>query len=97
MGDKITAKDLAEQSNIPIVPGYRGSLPSEEHAVKEVAAGVGYPLIIKASAGGGGRGMRVVQEESELCSAIQLTQQEAKNALEMTPCTLRNLFRIHVT
>ena len=80
MGDKITAKDLAEQSNIPIVPGYRGALPNEEHAVKEVAAGVGYPLIIKASAGGGGRGMRVVQEESELCSAIQLTQQEAKNA-----------------
>ena len=80
MGDKITAKDLAEQSNIPIVPGYRGVLPKDEHAVKEVAAGVGYPLIIKASAGGGGRGMRVVQEESELCSAIQLTQQEAKNA-----------------
>ncbi|MDB9934150.1 acetyl-CoA carboxylase biotin carboxylase subunit [Gammaproteobacteria bacterium] len=80
MGDKITAKDLAEQSNIPIVPGYRGVLPAEDHAVKEVAAGVGYPLIIKASAGGGGRGMRVVQEESELCSAIQLTQQEAKNA-----------------
>ena len=80
MGDKITAKDLAEQSNIPIVPGYRGVLPTEEHAVKEVAAGVGYPLMIKASAGGGGRGMRVVQDESELCSAIQLTQQEAKNA-----------------
>ena len=80
MGDKITAKDLAEQSNIPIVPGYRGVLPKDEHAVKEVAAEVGYPLIIKASAGGGGRGMRVVQEESELCSAIQLTQQEAKNA-----------------
>ncbi|MDB3877738.1 acetyl-CoA carboxylase biotin carboxylase subunit [Gammaproteobacteria bacterium] len=80
MGDKITAKDLAEKSNIPIVPGYRGVLPTEDHAVKEVAAGVGYPLIIKASAGGGGRGMRVVQEESELCSAIQLTQQEAKNA-----------------
>ena len=80
MGDKITAKDLAEKSNIPIVPGYRGVLPTEKHEVKEVAAGVGYPLMIKASAGGGGRGMRVVQDESELCSAIQLTQQEAKNA-----------------
>ena len=80
MGDKITAKDLAEKSNIPIVPGYRGVLPTKEHEVKEVAAGVGYPLMIKASAGGGGRGMRVVQDESELCSAIQLTQQEAKNA-----------------
>ena len=80
MGDKITAKDLAEKSNIPIVPGYRGKLPAEEIAVKEIAAEVGYPLIIKASAGGGGRGMRVVRDESELYSAIQLTQQEAKNA-----------------
>ena len=80
MGDKITAKDLAEKSNIPIVPGYRGVIPTEESALKEVAAGVGYPLIIKASAGGGGRGMRVVNEESELNAAIQLTQQEARNA-----------------
>ena len=52
----------------------------KKHAVKEIAAGVGYPLIIKASAGGGGRGMRVVHDESELYPAIQLTQQEAKNA-----------------
>ena len=80
MGDKITAKDLAEKSNIPIVPGYRGTMPKEESAIKAVAAKVGYPLIIKASAGGGGRGMRVVQEESELYASIQLTQQEAKNA-----------------
>ena len=80
MGDKITAKDLAEKSNIPIVPGYRGVIPTEETAIKEIAAGVGYPLIIKASAGGGGRGMRVVHDESELYPAIQLTQQEAKNA-----------------
>jgi len=80
MGDKITAKDLAEKSNIPIVPGYRGTMPKEESAIKAVAAKVGYPLIIKASAGGGGRGMRVVREESELYASIQLTQQEAKNA-----------------
>ena len=80
MGDKITAKDLAEKSNIPIVPGYRGLLPTEESAIKEVGSKVGYPLIIKASAGGGGRGMRVVEEESKLYAAIQLTKQEAKNA-----------------
>ena len=68
MGDKITAKDLAEKSDIPIVPGYKGDLPENDDAIKKIAADVGYPLMIKASAGGGGRGMRVVTEESELIS-----------------------------
>lgn len=80
MGDKITAKDLAEKSDIPIVPGYKGDLPENDDAIKKIAADVGYPLMIKASAGGGGRGMRVVTEESELISSMQLTKQEAKNA-----------------
>jgi len=80
MGDKITAKGLAEDSNIPIVSGYKGDMPETDKAIKKIAAEVGYPLIIKASAGGGGRGMRVVQEESELISSLQLTKQEAKNA-----------------
>ena len=80
MGDKITAKGLAEESNIPIVPGYKGKIPETDEAIKKIAAGVGYPLIIKASAGGGGRGMRVVHEESELIASLQLTKQEAKNA-----------------
>ena len=70
MGDKITAKGLAEDSNIPIVPGYKGEIPEAEDAIKKIAAGVGYPMMIKASAGGGGRGMRVVQEESELDCVI---------------------------
>ena len=80
MGDKITAKGLAEDSNIPIVPGYKGEIPESDDEIKKIASAVGYPLIIKASAGGGGRGMRVVQEESELISSLQLTKQEAKNA-----------------
>jgi acetyl-CoA carboxylase, biotin carboxylase subunit len=80
MGDKITAKDLAEQSDIPVVPGYKGSIPNDEFEVKKIAAGVGYPLMIKASAGGGGRGMKMVDSEETLLSSIQLTQQEAKNA-----------------
>ena len=80
MGDKITAKGLAEDSNIPIVPGYKGEIPETDDAIKEIAAGVGYPMMIKASAGGGGRGMRVVQEESELIASLQLTKQEAMNA-----------------
>ena len=80
MGDKITAKDLAEKSDIPVVPGYKGSIPNDEFEVKKIAAGVGYPLMIKASAGGGGRGMKMVDSEESLLSSIQLTQQEAKNA-----------------
>jgi len=80
MGDKITAKDLAEDSDIPTVPGYKGVMPNNDADVKKIANGVGYPLMIKASAGGGGRGMRVVQEESALIPSLQLTRQEAKNA-----------------
>ncbi len=80
MGDKITAKGLAEESNIPIVPGYKGEIPEADEDIKKIASGVGYPMMIKASAGGGGRGMRVVQDESDLISALQLTKQEAKNA-----------------
>ena len=80
MGDKITAKGLAEESNIPIVPGFKGEIPEADEEIKKIAAGVGYPMMIKSSAGGGGRGMRVVQEESELISSLHLTKQEAKNA-----------------
>ncbi|MBD63557.1 MAG: acetyl-CoA carboxylase biotin carboxylase subunit [Gammaproteobacteria bacterium] len=80
MGDKITAKDLAEKSNIPTVPGFKGKIPTSENDLYKIAAEVGYPLMIKASAGGGGRGMRLVKKESELISALQLTKQEAKNA-----------------
>ena len=80
MGDKITAKDLAEDSDIPTVPGFKGEMPDTDEAVKKIASNVGYPLMIKASAGGGGRGMRVVHEESALISSLQLTRQEAKNA-----------------
>ena len=80
MGDKITAKDLAEDSDIPTVPGYKGEMPDNEEDIKKIAKNVGYPLMIKASAGGGGRGMRVVHDESTLISSLQLTRQEAKNA-----------------
>ena len=55
MGDKITAKGLAEESNIPIVPGYKGEIPESDIEIKKIATNVGYPMIIKASAGGGGR------------------------------------------
>ena len=80
MGDKITAKTLAEKANIPIVSGYKGDIPTAEEEVKVIATQVGYPLMIKATAGGGGRGMRAVHHEKDLISSIRLTQQEAQNA-----------------
>ena len=64
MGDKIKAKELAKSLNIPVVPGYEGEISTENEAIKIVEE-IGYPVIIKASAGGGGRGMRVVNSSDE--------------------------------
>jgi acetyl-CoA carboxylase biotin carboxylase subunit len=97
MGDKITAKGLAEKSGIPIVPGFKGQIPEAEEAIKQIAQNVGYPLMIKASAGGGGRGMRVVHEEVELISALQLTKQEAKNAFGNDTIYFEKFIKILVT
>ena len=79
MGDKVEAKRTAIDLGIPCVPGSDGALESLEDAT-EVAAGVGYPVLIKASAGGGGRGMKVAQDESELADAFRLARSEAKAA-----------------
>ena len=65
MGDKITAKETMIKAGVPVVPGGEGLLESVEHA-KVVAKEIGYPVILKATAGGGGKGMRVVWEENEL-------------------------------
>ena len=63
MGDKITAKTLAEKAGIQIVPGYKKDIPKDPEKFKEIAREIGYPIMIKATAGGGGRGMRVVDKE----------------------------------
>ena len=80
MGDKITAKTLAEDAGIQIVPGYKEDIPKNEEEFKNIARDIGYPIMIKATAGGGGRGMRVVQHEDDLISHAEITMQEAKNA-----------------
>ena len=80
MGDKITAKTLAEDAGIQIVPGYKEDIPKNEEEFKKIAKGIGYPIMIKATAGGGGRGMRVVENEDDLISHAEITMQEAKNA-----------------
>ena len=80
MGDKITAKEFVSKFNIPIVPGYSDDLPEDDEQLKTIVNNIGYPVIIKATAGGGGRGMRIVEAEDELLSTIDITMQEAGNA-----------------
>ena len=77
MGNKISAKKLAKKIGLPIVPGSEGPIGSDP---KEEARAIGYPIIIKAATGGGGRGMRIVNSESDLEESINLTQAEAESA-----------------
>ncbi|MBI3603460.1 MAG: acetyl-CoA carboxylase biotin carboxylase subunit [Nitrospirae bacterium] len=78
MGDKSKARELMIRRGIPVLPGSQGELRSENDAL-EAARKIGFPVIIKASAGGGGRGMRVVNKEDELFRAFQAAQAEAKS------------------
>jgi len=80
MGDKVSAINAMKEAGVPCVPGSDGPLPSDSKECLEIARKVGYPVIIKAAAGGGGRGMRVVHTEAHLSNALQLTRQEAQSA-----------------
>ncbi len=80
MGDKIAAIDAMNAAGVPCVPGSGGPLGNDDEANLELAREVGYPVLIKAAAGGGGRGMRVVQGPSTLLDAIALTRSEAAAA-----------------
>ncbi|HCF7260816.1 TPA: acetyl-CoA carboxylase biotin carboxylase subunit [Pseudomonas aeruginosa] len=77
MGDKVSAKDAMKRAGVPTVPGSDGPLPEDEETALAIAREVGYPVIIKAAGGGGGRGMRVVYDESELIKSAKLTRTEA--------------------
>jgi len=80
MGDKISAKDAMRKAGVPTVPGSDGPLGDELEENQRLAKDIGYPVIIKAAAGGGGRGMRVVYTEASLANAISVTKVEAKAA-----------------
>jgi acetyl-CoA carboxylase biotin carboxylase subunit len=80
VGDKIAAKRAMQSAGVPCVPGSDGALPDDAAAVGQVAAAIGYPVIIKAAGGGGGRGMRVVRAPSELADALAITRTEARRA-----------------
>lgn len=77
MGDKVSAKQAMIKAGVPCVPGSDGALPDDPKEIIRIARKVGYPVIIKAAGGGGGRGMRVVHTEAALLSAVTLTKSEA--------------------
>ena len=77
MGDKVSAKDAMKAAGVPCVPGSEGALPDDPKEIVKIARAIGYPVIIKAAGGGGGRGMRVVYDESELIKSAKLTRTEA--------------------
>jgi len=79
MGDKIAAKDAARRAGIPVVPGSGGAVADEAEA-QRIAEGMGYPVLIKAAAGGGGRGMKVVRSSGELKQALAAARSEARLA-----------------
>jgi acetyl-CoA carboxylase, biotin carboxylase subunit len=80
MGDKVSAKDAMKRAGIPCVPGSDGELSDDPATIIATAKKVGYPVIIKAAGGGGGRGMRVVHTEAALINAVNMTKAEAQSA-----------------
>ncbi|MDO3524642.1 acetyl-CoA carboxylase biotin carboxylase subunit [Ralstonia pseudosolanacearum] len=80
MGDKVSAKRAMREAGVPCVPGPDTSLPEDPAEVLVIAHGIGFPVIVKAAGGGGGRGMRVVHEASALADALALTREEARRA-----------------
>ena len=80
MGDKIAAKRAMMAAGVPCVPGPGEPLPEDAGAVRAIAEEIGYPVIVKAAGGGGGRGMRVVRESAEVADAIAITREEARRA-----------------
>jgi acetyl-CoA carboxylase, biotin carboxylase subunit len=77
MGDKVSAKDAMKRASVPCVPGSDGALSDDPREITKIARSIGYPVIIKAAGGGGGRGMRVVHTEAALINAVSMTRSEA--------------------
>jgi acetyl-CoA carboxylase biotin carboxylase subunit len=80
MGDKVSAKQAMTKAGVPTVPGSEGALPDDPKETVRIARKIGYPVIIKAAGGGGGRGMRVVHTEAALLNAVNMTRTEAQAA-----------------
>jgi acetyl-CoA carboxylase, biotin carboxylase subunit len=79
MGDKVEARKLMAAAGVPVVPGSPGTLENEEQ-VRKLAAEIGYPIMVKAAAGGGGKGLRLVEDEKDLASIVRTVSSEAKSS-----------------
>src|SRR5690606_24936454 len=79
MGDKVSAIQVMRKAGVPTVPGSGGPLPEDSDRILQIARDIGYPVMIKAAAGGGGRGMRVVHNEAALLKSVHITRTEAKS------------------
>lgn len=97
MGDKVSAITAMKKAGVPCVPGSDGPLDNDEDKNKAHAKRIGYPVIIKASGGGGGRGMRVVRAEKDLVQAIAMTRAEAKAAFNNDMVYMEKFLETHVT
>ena len=80
MGDKVSAKAAMKKAGVPCVPGSDGALSENANDIKDIAKKIGYPIIVKAAGGGGGRGMRVVHTEAALLNSVAMTKAEAEAA-----------------
>ncbi|MGH8711096.1 MAG: biotin carboxylase N-terminal domain-containing protein, partial [Burkholderiales bacterium] len=80
MGDKVNAKAAMKKAGVPCVPGSEGNLPEAPEQIRKITQSIGYPVIIKAAGGGGGRGMRVVHTDAALLNAVTMTRAEAQGA-----------------
>ncbi len=92
LGNKVSARELAQKAGVPVVPA-TGALPYELEGAKRLAAEVGYPLMLKASWGGGGRGMRVIETEADLGPAMEMARREAAAAFGNDELYLEKLVR----
>ena len=92
LGSKVAARQLAEQANVPVMPA-TGPLPRDIGEIRQLAAAIGYPFMLKASWGGGGRGMRVIEDEAALGEQVDVARREAKAAFGNDEVYLEKLVR----
>ena len=93
MGDKIQAKKIAKEHGLPVIEGSEGGI-KDIKAAKELCKKIGFPVLIKASAGGGGKGMKIVHKEEEFETLFSTAKSEAKNILVMMKYILKNFSKI---
>lgn len=91
MGDKITARQTVDDAGVPVIPGSKGAVNSVDE-IKELAEEIGYPVVLKAASGGGGKGIRIVKSRNNLKNPLKKRKAKVKNTLTMTEFMLKHLY-----